>query len=134
MIEIETADTAYEDWLATQGLLGLKSILAAEVDPNILARKTSLDNLHWSLDVIYKFIEVNDFSFLEKEEVEVKLCQIMGLLQSKVVPKVLVIHKIPENKDRNEEIGELVKNNEGDNKKMVKIKTVRRWTKRKKLV
>ena len=65
--EIETTDTAYEDWLAVQGLLGLKSSPPAEVDPQILARKISLNNLHWSLEVIYKFIEVNDFSFVERK-------------------------------------------------------------------
>ena len=112
--EIETTNSAYEDWLAAQGLLGLKSSLPAEVDSQILTRKTSLNNLHWSLDVIYKFIEVNDFPFVEKEEVEVKLHEIMGLLKSKVEPQVLVIHKIPEDKEKKEEIGEWVENNEGD--------------------
>ena len=50
--EIETSDTGYDDWLATQGLLGLKSSPAKEVDAQNLARQTSLNNLLWSLDVI----------------------------------------------------------------------------------
>ena len=50
--KVETTDTTYEDWLAAQGLLGLKSSPAAEVYAKILAWQTSVTNLHWSLDVI----------------------------------------------------------------------------------
>ena len=45
---------------------------------------------------------------------EVKLHEIIGLLKSKVEPQVLAIHKIPEDEEKKEEIGEQVENNEGD--------------------
>ena len=97
--EVETTDTAYEDWLAAKGLLGLKSSPAAEVDPKILTRQTSLNTLHWSLDVIYKFIKVNEFSCVEKEEVELKLSEILDLLKSKVEPQKTPICKIADEGD-----------------------------------
>ena len=97
--EAETTDTAYEDWLAAQGLLGLKSSPAAEVDPQIPTKQTSLNNLHWSLDVIYKLIKVNDFSYVEKEEVELKLSEVFDLLKSKVEPQKSMICKIAQEGD-----------------------------------
>ena len=81
--EIETSDIGYDDWLATQGLLGLKSSPAKEVEAQNLARQTSLNNLLWSLDVIYKFIIQNDFSVVDKAEVEDKLQEIIHVLRSK---------------------------------------------------
>ena len=40
-VEIETSHTAYDDWLAAQGLLGLQASPATEVDVQNLARQTS---------------------------------------------------------------------------------------------
>ena len=83
--EIETSDTGYDDWLATQGLLKsrLKSSPAKEVHAQNLAGQTSLNNLLWSLDVMYKFIIQNDFSVVDRGEVEDKLQQIIHVLRSK---------------------------------------------------
>ena len=97
--EVETTDTTYEDWLAVQGLLGLKSSPAAEVDAKILAWQTSITNLHWSLDVIYKFIMVNQFSCVEKQEVELKLTEILDLLKSQVELQNLLIRNIADEGD-----------------------------------
>lgn len=97
--EVETTDTAYEDWLAAQGLLGLKSSPAAEADAKILSWQTSVTNLHWSLDVIYKFIMVNKFSFVEKEEIELKLTQILHMLKQQVEPQTLLIRNIADDGD-----------------------------------
>ena len=96
--EIETSDTGYDDWLATQGMLGLKSSPATEVDAQNLARQMSFNNLLWSLDAIYKFRIQNDFSVVDKAEVEVKLQQIIHVLRSKekVEGDESVIHKTSE--------------------------------------
>ena len=107
--EVETTDTVYEDWLAAQGLLGLKSSLVAEVDPKILTRKTSLDNLYWSLDVTHKFINMNEFSYAKMQEVGIKLGEIMDLIRSKVVPETSVIHKVADKEELKKEIDKAVK-------------------------
>ena len=103
--EIETSDTAYDDWLAAQGLLGLQASPASVVDAQHLARQTSLNNLNWSLDVIYKFIKQNEFSVIEKSEVQVKLKQIMDLLKEEPEEANSAIHKIhDENQEENPKI------------------------------
>ena len=107
--EIETSDTAYDDWLAVQGLLGLQASPATEVDAQNLARQTSLNNLHWSLDVLYQFIKQNDFSVIEKSEVQVKLQQIIDLLKEEPEEANSVICKIH---DKNQEENLKIEDNE----------------------
>ena len=103
--EIETSDTAYGDWLAAQGLLGLQASPATKVDAQNLARQTSLNNLNWSLDGIYQFIKQNEFSVIEKSEVQVKLQQIRDLLKEEPEEANSVICKIhDENQEENPKI------------------------------
>ena len=96
--EIQTLDTEYKDWLAAHGLLELKSSPGKD---NILKakyreQKATLSNLHWSLDVIYKFIDVNEFTQIEHEEIENELQEILDSLKLKLVHEDLVICKIEE--------------------------------------
>ena len=96
--EIQTSDTEYKDWLAAHGLLELKS---SPTKDNILEakyreRKAALSNLHWSLDVIYKFIDVNELTQTEHEEIENKHQEILDSLKLKLVHEDLVICKIEE--------------------------------------
>ena len=103
--EIETSDTAYDDWLAAQGLSGLQASPATEVDAQNLARQTSLNNLHRSFDVVYQFIKQNEFSVIEKSEVQFKLQQIIDLLKEELEEANSVIHKIcDENQEENPKI------------------------------
>ena len=81
-----------------QGLLDLKSSPGKDniVEAKCTESKSVLNNLHWSLEAIYKFIEVNDFTQIEHQEIEVKLQEILDLLNSKLVPQEHMICKIEE--------------------------------------
>ena len=96
--EIQISDTEYKDWLTAHGLLGLKSSPSKDsiLEAKYRERKAALSNLHWSLNVIYKFIDVNEFTQIEHEEIENKLQEILDSLKLKLVHEDLVICKIEE--------------------------------------
>ena len=71
------------------------------------------------MDVIYQFIKQNEFSFIEKSEVQVKLQQIMDLLKEEPGEANSAIHKIhDENQEENPKI---------EDNKTKKKDTMRRW-------
>ena len=90
--------TDYKDWLAAHGLFELKSSPGKDdiLEAKYRERKAALNNLHWSLDVIYKFIDVNEFTQIEHEEIENKLQEILDSLKLKLVHGDLVFCKIEE--------------------------------------
>ena len=112
--EIQASDTEYKVWLVAQGLLDLKSSLRKDdiVEAKCTESTSALNNSHWSLEAIYKFIEVNDFTQIEHQEIEVKLQEILDLLNSKLVPQEHMICKVEEKAEdkkesvKKEEMGE----------------------------
>ena len=88
----------YNDWLAAHGLLQLQSSpgKADILEAKYKERKAALNNLHWSLNAIYKFIDVNEFTQIEHQEIDNKLQEILDSLKSKLVHEDLVICKIEE--------------------------------------
>ena len=96
--EIQTSETDYKDWLAAHGLLELKSSPGKDdiLEAKYRERKAALNNLHWSLDAIYKFIDINEFTQIEHEEIENKLQEIIDSLKLKLVHGDPVFCKIEE--------------------------------------
>ena len=91
-------ETDYKDWLAAHGLLELKSSPGKDdiLEAKYRERKAALNNLHWSLNAIYKFIDINEFTQIEHEEIENKLQEILDSLKLKLVHEDPVICKIEE--------------------------------------
>ena len=96
--EIQTSETEYNDWLAAHGLLELQSSPGKDniLEAKYRERKAALNNLHWSLNAIYKFIDVNEFTQIEHQEIENKLQEILNSLKPKLVHEDPLIYKIEE--------------------------------------
>ena len=71
--EIQRLETDYKDWLAAHGLLELKSSPGKDniLEAKYRERKAALSNLHWSLDVIFKFIDVNELQRLNMKRLRI---------------------------------------------------------------